>query len=264
MRLITTLIALCLATPALACGPETDCVIGDRTYRLYVPDGAETPMGALLFAHGYRGSAAGAMRNAALRRLADEQGMALIALKSTGDDWNLAHRPRAPEQAMAAEYGYVADVLADAATRVKLDDGKLVMSGFSAGGMMTWTIACGMSERFAGFVPMSGTFWAPSPPTCTTPPANIVHIHGTEDGTVPLAGRPIGPTKQGDVRAVLNMYAGYGGYARGETRAAPADTQCAQARNPEGKLLEFCTFAGGHSFSVARLRYGIEQVLGKS
>jgi len=264
MRLIAILFCLCVSTPALACGPDTDCGIGDRTYRLYVPESAKGPMGALLFAHGYRGSAAGAMRNMALRALADDMGMALIALKSAGDDWSLAHRPAEPDQQVAREYAYVADVLADVAARVALDDTKLVMSGFSAGGMMTWTIACGMSDRFTGFVPMSGTFWAPVPETCTTPPANIVHIHGTEDSTVPMAGRPIGQTKQGDVGAVLAMYAGYGGYVGAEIAAAPADTQCSLARNPAGKLLEFCTFTGGHSFSIQRLRHGVEQVLGGS
>jgi polyhydroxybutyrate depolymerase len=265
MRLVTLALALLLAGPALACGPDTDCVIGERTYRLYVPETATGPMGALFFAHGYRGSAAGAMRNGALRQLADDLGMALVALKSAGDDWSLAHRPAEPAQTEAREYAYVTDVLADVAGRVALDGTKLVFSGFSAGGMMTWTIACDLSDRFAGFVPMSGTFWAPIPETCTTPPANIVHIHGTEDGTVPLGGRPIGPTKQGDVHRAMDMYMAFGGYAPdGMAQQRPADMLCQAWRNAGDKTLQFCSFPGGHSFSVQRLRYGIAQVLGGS
>ncbi len=258
MRLILFLCTAFLATPVLACGPDTDCVIGERTYRLYVPEGiGDAPVGALLFAHGYRGTAAGAMRNMSLRRLADDLGIALIALKSKEDDWSLAHRPREPGQQTAREYDYVEAVLSDAATRMALDEQKLAFTGFSAGGMMTWTMACGMSDRFSGFIPMSGTFWAPVAETCTTPPTNIVHIHGTEDATVPLQGRVIGPTRQGNVAEAMEMYAEYGGYEpTAEGVAAPGDMTCTEAENVVGKRLEICLFDGGHSFSVARLRHG--------
>ena len=53
-----------LAGPALACGPDTDCMLGDRHYRIAMPEGQSTdPVGAVVFAHGYRGSAAAVMQN---------------------------------------------------------------------------------------------------------------------------------------------------------------------------------------------------------
>ncbi|WP_238475554.1 PHB depolymerase family esterase [Rhodophyticola sp. CCM32] len=135
MRFLALLLTFLAASPALACGSDTDCVIGDRSYRLYVPDGlGATPMGAIVYAHGYRGSAANAMRNPSLRALADDLGMAIIALKSAGDDWNLAHRPANPGQSEAAEYSYVAAVLEDVARQIPLDRDRLVSTGFSAGG----------------------------------------------------------------------------------------------------------------------------------
>jgi polyhydroxybutyrate depolymerase len=261
MRLILALCLLILPQAALACGQDSDCVIGDRTYRLYLPETTK-PMGALLFAHGYRGSAAGEMRNKGLRQIADDMGLALIALKSGGEDWNLAHRPRAPQQEDAQESDYVKAVLADAATRFDMDPSRVVMAGFSAGGMMTWTIACEMSQPFAGFVPMSGTFWTPVPKTCAAPPANVVHIHGTTDKTVPLTGRKIGETSQGDVSKTLQMYASLGGFANPHLTTGPAGMTCTKSTNSQSILLEFCTFAGGHEFNAARLRYGVEQVLG--
>lgn len=261
MRLIALLLTLCTATPALACGPETDCVVGGRTYRLALPQGATGPLPVLIHAHGYRGTAAGAMNNAALRDLATDLGMALIALQSDGDDWNLAQRPNEPGQAQAREYGYVADVLDDAARRFDLDGTRVVMTGFSAGGMMTWTLACGMSDRFAGFVPMSGTFWGDIPVTCPTPTATVIHIHGTADSTVPMTGRAIGPTRQGDVGQALAMYAAKGGFAAVDAVAGPGGMTCDRQANADGKRLEKCLFDGGHSWSATRLRYGIGRVL---
>ncbi len=261
MRITALFFLLLLPFPALACGPDSDCTVGDRTYRLYVPDTGGEPMGALVFAHGYRGSAAAEMRNKALITMADDLGIAVVALKSAGEDWALAHTPQAPDRDEVLEYDYVSAVLDDVRARADIDGSRIVMAGFSAGGMMTWTIACAMPEQFRGFVPMSGTFWAPMPDACPAPPANLVHIHGTADTTVPLTGRPIGPTSQGDVGTVLAMYAAQGGFqARGET-PAPDGMTCRMAENPGGKILDFCTFDGGHGFSVARLRYGIELVL---
>ncbi|WP_238475553.1 hypothetical protein [Rhodophyticola sp. CCM32] len=126
---------------------------------------------------------------------------------------------------------------------------------------MTWTLACGMSESFAGFVPMSGTFWAPVPDNCPTPPASLVHIHGTEDGVVPLGGRPIAQTRQGDVLTALALYADHGRFTETGTVTAPGNMTCRQSQNPAGQLLDFCTFPGGHSFSATRLNYGIHRVL---
>ena len=147
---------------------------------------------------------------------------------------------------------------------MSLDPSKLVFTGFSAGGMMTWTIACGMAERFAGFIPMSGTFWAPVPPDCTAPPTNIVHIHGTQDGVVPLSGRAIGATRQGDVDQALAMYGRHGGFGESQASYTVSDMTCTPRGNGGGNILELCLFDGGHGFSTQRLRHGYERVMAGS
>jgi polyhydroxybutyrate depolymerase len=259
-----TLLALWLANPALACGPDSDCMVGDRSYRMYLPPTmAEGAKGAIVFAHGYRGRAAGEMRNKALRALADDLGMPLIALQSRGEDWALAHTPQAPDRAVQTETGYVLAVMADAGERAGITASRSVVTGFSAGGMLTWTMACDLGDRFAGYVPMSGTFWAPVPADCAAPPANLVHIQGTADRTVPPQGRAIGPARQGDVADALAMYARRGNFAPGRTTPAPEGLTCTTAANPEGRILHYCTFGGGHDFSAPRLRYGIETVLAR-
>ncbi|MEM1272424.1 MAG: polyhydroxybutyrate depolymerase [Pseudomonadota bacterium] len=254
------LILSCLGLPVAACGVETDCSVGDRSYRIYLPQ-SDQPAGALFFAHGYRGSANGAMRNTAFLRLADDLGMAFVALDAGADDWNLANRPAEPNQAETREYGYVAAVIDDVSGRMNLDRDQLILTGFSAGGMFVWNIACGMGEDFAGFIPYSGTFWFAPPDTCPTPASNVVHIHGTEDRTVPLGGRPIGPTRQGDVPATLAMYADHGGFEPMGRVSAPGGMECDERENNDGRILDFCTFAGGHSFTIERLRYGVDRIL---
>ncbi|GAB5447041.1 CE1 family esterase [Gymnodinialimonas sp.] len=263
MRLILAAALALLSTPALACGPDTDCsVLGDRTYRYYMPD-TDQPVGAFFHAHGYRGTAGGAMRNQSLRAMADRLGMAFIALNADADDWNLAHRPREPQQTEAREYDYVRAVIDDVAGRIALDQSRLISTGFSAGGMMTWTLACGMGDTFAGFVPYSGTFWLNIPPSCPTPPAHLIHIHGDGDGVVPLAGRPIGPVHQGNVMEALAMYAEHGDQPEARLAEMPGDLSCFLRENADGLLLDFCLFSGGHSYSTARVEWAIERILSR-
>jgi polyhydroxybutyrate depolymerase len=266
MRLILAALFSLLATPVLACGPDTDCTIlnGERTYRYYLPDGidgTDGPVGAFFHAHGYRGTATGAMRNQSLREMADRLGMAFIAMNADADDWNLAHRPSEPDQAEAREFEYVRAVIEDVAGRIDLDRARLISTGFSAGGMMTWTLACGMGDTFAGFVPYSGTFWDPVPETCPSPPAMLIHIHGMDDEVVPLDGRPIGPTRQGNVMQAFRMYAVHGGLPTPERAEFPHGEACMVSMGEEDGALALCLFDGGHSYSTARVEWAIEQIL---
>lgn len=260
MRILLPLLLL-FASPAVACGPDTDCVIGDRSYRIAMPEGHDgtTPVGALVWSHGYKGSARGVMRNGSLRRMVSDAGLALIAAQGVNGTWDLPYGPRTFDSDGSAEFSYFDAVLDDASARHPIDPDRVIASGFSAGGMVVWNLACSHADRFAGFVPMSGTFWLKPPENCEGPAQSIVHIHGDADRTVPLTGRRIGETKQGEVEVSLAMYADYGDFDAAQT--ASTDTlRCRNSANDGGQILEFCLFEGGHSFRTEYLRYGIERL----
>ena len=253
MRMLPSLPALLaplLATSALACGPDEDCPIGDRTYRIHLPPGGSEAAagprgGALFFAHGYRGTAGGTMGNGNLTALADRLGVALVALKSFDEDWTIPNAPSAGTRPADDEPAYIEAVKADVVARYGLDPERMMMAGFSAGGMMTWTMACERSGAFAAFVAMSGTFWAPVPASCPAPAATLHHIHGTSDGVVPIAGRPIGPTHQGDVTEALTMWRAKG--FDDDMPSTLADLDC-EGWGSDGDVLTYCLHPGGHSF----------------
>lgn len=260
MRFILPLLMI-LASPALACGPDTDCMLGDRSYRIAMPEGHDgiSPVGALVWSHGYRGSAKGVMRNGSLRRMVSDAGLALIAMQGVNGSWDLPYGPRTFDSTGAAEFAYFDAVLADAGKRHPIDPDRIIASGFSAGGMMVWYLACSHPDAFAGFIPMSGTFWLKPPDKCTPPVSSIVHIHGDADKTVPLTGRAIGETKQGEVQDSLSMYASFGAF-RPVQDSKTAGLACRNQSNTDGEILVFCLFGGGHSFRTEHLRYGIERL----
>ncbi|WP_375229845.1 alpha/beta hydrolase family esterase [Roseobacter sp. S98] len=261
-HLMTTAALILAAGTAHACGPDTDCMIGDRHYRIAMPEGHDgtSPVPAIVFSHGYRGSAAGVMRNGSLRRMVSGLGAALIAVKSGDQDWVIPNAPRHMDSDGAEEFAYFGAVLDDAATRFAIDADRVVATGFSAGGMMTWNLACSMSDRFAGFVPISGTFWLEPPETCSAPVASIIHIHGDADKTVPLMGRKILQTKQGEVAEALEMYRGFGGFEPVSEDERYGGLVCDGDANDAGDVMKFCLFEGGHSFRTEYVRFGWEQL----
>ncbi|MBU2533820.1 MAG: prolyl oligopeptidase family serine peptidase [Alphaproteobacteria bacterium] len=252
--LLAALAAFFLAGPAGACGPDTECRIGDRFYLIRMPEGhdGKSPVGAIVYAHGYRGTATGVMRNQRLAAVAQQLNVALIATKSAGLGWSLPGSPGHSRAADVDELDYFDRVIEDVVTRFPVDRKRLVAAGFSAGGMMVWHLACYRSERFAGFVPIAGTFWVPVPDTCATPAASIVHIHGSVDRTVPLNGRVIREAKQGEVPRVIDMYAGYGGFGPAIELGAE-NLACKLRTNAAGRILNFCLFEGGHVFDANRI-----------
>ena len=251
MKLLAAMIVAVLAfsTGALACGTDSQCKIGDRHYYIAMPDGhdGQTPVPALIFAHGFQGSGLGIIRNPRLRRITSELGVAFIAVKSRGSSWATRNAPRGSAAGHQGVLTYFDNVIADAARRFPIDTSRIVMGGASTGGMLTWTLACERSDIFAGFIPMSGTFWTPEPQTCEGRVANIVHFHGDKDQTVPLEGRPVAGTHQGSVSEALAMYTGYGSFGPVQ-KATSTELRCDLRQNRAGNILNFCLYDGGHSF----------------
>lgn len=253
IALATAFIGLA-AFEAVACGAETDCVIGDRSYRIALPEShdAASPIGAIVFVHGYRGTAEGVMRNKAITALASELNVAMIAAQAAGPEWGVPGVPSADAPQGVDELAYFKALIDDAASRFAIDRSRVVVVGFSSGAMMVWHLACYAGDSFAGFVPMSGTFWAPVPESCPTGAVNLIHYHGEQDPIVPLHGRPLKDSRQGDVYEAIDLMARIGGFGPAETDDPPA-LRCTRRTNPEGKILELCLFDGKHEMKTTHI-----------
>jgi polyhydroxybutyrate depolymerase len=262
LRLALTALFLAL-TPlaAAACGATTDCTVANGTYRISLPESNGKPIGAIVFAHGYQGSAMGTMKNTSLLKMAANRGVALIAIDAGANDWNI---PNAPGESTSPrdEMAYLDAVMADAEAQFNIDPARVVITGFSAGGMFVWNVICNRGDAYAGYIPYSGTFWKGPPATCPAPAQNIIHVHGTADTTVPIQGRAIGETRQGNLTEVLSMYMGDKGFSA-DGSYSTADLTCSHAANPSGKRLDLCLFDGKHSFTAERLAAAYDMLMPK-
>lgn len=255
--LAIALAALALLSPAATgagigsgadCGTGIPCRIEGGEYRIRLPrdwDG-KTRLGAIVFLHGWRGSAEAEMRNPAWERLADRLGVAFVAPQGEGGTWSY---PGAPRQ-LRDEFAFFETLVDDLTTRFALRRDRLMVTGFSMGGSMVWNIACHRGDLFAGYAPIAGAFWDPVPQTCRSSVPALFHVHGTSDRTVPLEGRPIGDAwRQSDVAKSLAVWQDKAGLPHDFPQAAPAEglaCQRQEARSGSG-LLEVCLHKGGHA-----------------
>ncbi|MEM9128996.1 MAG: polyhydroxybutyrate depolymerase [Pseudomonadota bacterium] len=237
---------------AQACSDESNCMVGERSYLIRMPEGHDgsRKVGALIYAHGFKGSPNGSMRNKSLAALANRLGVAFVALDSAGPDWSIPNVPSDSAIPGLDESAYLDAVRTDILDRFAIDEEKLVVLGFSAGGMLTWHVACTRPGDYLGFIPLSGTFWAPVPDRCEEPAASIVHIHGTADRIVPLAGRPIKDTKQGDIDIAISMYRDTNRFGAQEAPKVADNLSCEAWGDGVSATLVKCLHDGGHTFKA--------------
>jgi polyhydroxybutyrate depolymerase len=234
------MLAMPAASPALACGATTPCDVAAGRYFIEAPDGAR---GAVVFFHGYRGSAAAQMRDADLVRAVTARGLAFVAVDGVGGSWSHVGSPSQDRD----EPAFLASVFDDLGTRFGFGPDKIVVSGFSQGASMAWNVVCAQGDRVAAAVTFAGVFWEPLPQAgeCVTPPP-IIHFHGRGDTVFPLAGRAVGERwRQAPTRASIEVEAGAGACDAAVAVATLAGIACERRACGRGDLL-LCIHDGGH------------------
>ncbi|MHA3914691.1 CE1 family esterase [Halovulum sp. GXIMD14793] len=187
MRILLTLAFMILPLAATACGRTSDCRVGDSTYRLILPDGPVK--GTLVLLHGWQGSSAILARSDRMVQAANRRGLALVYPNGALGAWAV---PNSPAERLRDDFALLETIKADLVERQGLDPERILLAGFSMGGQMTWSVACGRGQMFSGYIAVAGAMWDPVPQDCADPAAVLIHIHGTADVNVPLEGKPYG------------------------------------------------------------------------
>ena len=254
----TTAAIVFAAGPGAACSTDTPCEVPNGTYHIALPDGAEEPVPAIVFLHGYGGSAEGVMRNAGMVDAMLARGYAVIAPSGLGIEgrrggsWSFHPNIGGNRD----EVAFLTDVRDSAVDRHGIDPERMVLSGFSLGGSMTAYLACAAPDTYSAYAPLGGNFWRPHPESCAGP-VRMHHTHGWRDETVPLEGRVLRGADsrdpnaliQGDVYEALSIWRETN--ACYQLRADRFETtgpflRRAWDRCAPGSALEFALFPGGH------------------
>ncbi len=250
MRLFAAFVVLA-SWPALAqtpCLEAPGCTLPTGRYRALAPSGWDgaAALPVLVFFHGWRESAEYVVNDTLLKAFAERHKVLLIAPHGEGNTWSY---PGAPGR-HRDEFAFAADLVRDVKARFAVDPSRFVAAGFSQGASMVWNIACRQPSLFSSYGALAGGFWEPSPSACTGGGVDLIHIHGLNDGTVPMGGRSLrgGVYRQSDIRRDWRIWLDENSCApdRAETKAAAGRicqvwTACAKP-----KSVSLCTHESGH------------------
>ena len=180
------LLGLLLAAGARA---ETrEVVLPDgRFYRIDLPArSAGAPM--ILALHGGGGNPGQTARNSGLTAPALARGYPMIFPAGTGRrllTWNAGRCCGPAARDRVDDVAYLDAVIDDAARRFKLDGSRVFLTGMSNGSMMAERYAAERPDRVRAVAGVAGTMDLSIRVRGAVP---LLHIHGTDDRSVPYAG----------------------------------------------------------------------------
>ena len=248
---VAALSASLSAAPANACGVESPCEVAKGYYLRRLPAGwdGKSPVPVVVYFHGYGANAEEIMADQGFSNAVSALGALFVAPNGIGTAWSFGagNMPQRRD-----DVAFAKAVLDDIEKRYPIDKSRILATGFSIGGSMTWWLSCQLPGRFTAFAPVAGAFWNPLPQSCPAGPVAIRHIHGTDDKTVPMAGRALANGKfvQGDVLESWRRRLAWNGCTtKPDAESATGDLTCRSwsAKScASGRPLELCLHTGDH------------------
>lgn len=197
MRVLSAFIALVLMSgiPGLAfagCdigGKAVPCSTKNGHYRIRLPDGAG-PHPAVVYLYGSLGNSAELMGNDGFLQAFVDRGYAVIVPAALdlrykdghGSGWYLHNEKGRKERDDTA---FVEEVLRDAEVRHRIDRRRVLITGMSRGGFLTWDIACHNPSLAKAYAPVGAGYLGKMPRRCKSG-VRLLHTHGQADKIVPI------------------------------------------------------------------------------
>jgi polyhydroxybutyrate depolymerase len=171
-----------------------------RTYKLHVPpdyDG-KTKMPVVIALHGGMGSAGAIEKQSRISQQADKygfivaypEGLGLSWARRLARSWNGGTCCDPARKRKADDVGFIGAMLDRMAKKFKIDPTRVYATGISNGAIMSYKLACDLSDRIAAIAPVAGPN---ATATCSpSKPVSVIHFHGSGDPCSPFEGGPGG------------------------------------------------------------------------
>lgn len=242
----------------------------ERKYRVHIPlnydKNVKIPL--IIYLHGGGGSIKAAYSDG-VDKASDKFGFLLAIPAGTGPipdrilTWNSGEWPAGKggfgtesccgyaAKNNVDDVGFIPKMINEVKSNFNIDEKKIYATGISNGGMMSYRLACELSDKIAAIAAVA----PPAVPRNCTPsrPVPVMHIHGTADPYAPYnggrGGRLLG-SKEYEMQSAKEMVDLWRSlnqcsadftiaYQNGNATCVSYN-QCA-----EGSELEFCTIEGG-------------------
>jgi polyhydroxybutyrate depolymerase len=158
-----------------------------RTFITYVPStyNRATPTPLVLVLHGLTMSGSSIMSVTGFNTLAETNHFIAVYPDGLNNDWNFGGTGASSTD----DVGFLNALIDTINSHYNIASNKLFSCGFSAGGFMSYRMACESGRCFAAIASVSGTMGTSVFTSCTpSHKCSILQIHGTSDFIVPYTG----------------------------------------------------------------------------
>ncbi len=147
----------------------------NRTIDYYAPNGMGEGRPMLISCHGMNQDIAYQKSCARFDQVADTAKFLVVYAQSDGSTWDLSGN--------GADVAFMKKIISEMSTKFNIDKSRVYMSGFSMGGMFTYTVANNMADQIAACAPCSGY---PIGDKTAKPsrPMPVMHTNGDADDVV--------------------------------------------------------------------------------
>ena len=165
----------------------------DRSALVYTPNGYDSSFAlpVVLNFHGFGGNASRHLAETEMTAVADSAQFLLVYPQGTLLDgsphWNNA-LPGPDNKSDAEDLGFVSELLAYLDSAYMIDRERIYACGYSNGGMMSYALACYLSNEIAAVASISGCLTDTSNTCMPSHPTAVLSFHGTNDGVLSYTG----------------------------------------------------------------------------
>ncbi|MCX5784396.1 MAG: hypothetical protein NTX59_01775 [Elusimicrobia bacterium] len=191
-----------------------------RSFRYYVPGKPAEKPALVLILHGGGGTAKHMEEKltvSAFNKLADKDGFIAVYPEGVDKHWNDGRAAgNKTGRKGADDVGFISSLIDFFGANYKTDGKKVFATGISNGAIMSFTLACGLSDKIAAIAPVAGAMSEKIFSSCAPArPVSVLMINGTDDNLVHWGGGdvtgPFGGRKLGraiSVTGSFNFWAG--------------------------------------------------------
>ncbi len=165
----------------------------ERTFKIFMPssyDGIKN-LPVVFVLHGGGGNASSAERMSGFSGLAENEGFICVYPNGTGKlkdkllTWNSGNCCGYALDNDIDDVGFVSSLIDHLTSKLAVDKNQIFVCGISNGGMMSFRLACELSDKIAGIGVVAGALNFSEVPTS---PISVIQLHGTDDTHVPYDG----------------------------------------------------------------------------
>ncbi|MEW5720229.1 MAG: PHB depolymerase family esterase [Chloroflexota bacterium] len=200
----------------------------ERAYRVHLPPGiGDAPLSLVIVLHGGGGNATSAARMTGMSTLSDKENFIVVYPDGTGrlDDklltWNSGNCCGYALDNQIDDVGFIHALIEKLQRDYPIDARRVYATGISNGGMMSYRLACELSDKLAAIAPVAGALNVECKPVA---PISVIAFHGTADqhvlydGGAPKAKADPHPREDTSVAYAMNFWTQHNQCATTPTR----------------------------------------------